>query len=152
MGETKETSYTLTLETLTDATQVNASGGTNTQSLQPDAGYIYEVISIFYGADDPAGSTSGTHKLEINHQNMNTPTYAIITATTGNNIRINDAGFTGDSLERPGNVDDQYKVMRNWLIATNGQPIDFVYTNSTDANQTGTRTLQVMCKKFREAL
>jgi hypothetical protein len=145
--------FTIEMVDLTDDTQVNSGGGTDTQSLQPDAGYVYEVVDIYAYIPDPVGSTANSHKLAISMQNCTTAeNIATIISATGNYIAISCSGFVGSTSEQPSNHREQFLIKQGGLLfASNSQPLDFKYTNSTDANQTGTRRIEVWVKKYREA-
>lgn len=153
MPITKNNSYKLKFIDLSDNTQVNSGGGTDSQDLTPKAGKIYQIYNIRYNADAPIGDTSGTHKLEIKY--FDGTSYHVIAYLIGNHstsISISSAGYTGDSVERPSAAADQYKTIWEVLHASNSYPIRFTYTNSTDAHQTGTRDLLIWVKEFNEAI
>jgi len=150
MGQTKEDRYTTKLIDLSDDTEVAHTGGQNVQTLQPDVGFVYEVINISYNA--PAVGTSGTHDLEMKY--TGDLHYIVrVRSTFATAIAIKSLGFIGDSSEEPAATNDQYDLMRRGvLIATNGLPISIPYTNDTDVAQAGTRELLIVVKKYREAI
>lgn len=134
---------------LSDNTQVNSGGGTNTQTLQPPQGLMYKVVDMYYSAIDPVGSSANNHRLYVNWSGRSDYGPIFISANTGANIKIQYNGFDG-TAEVPANIGDQYKVMREWLHCTYDLPIEFKYENNTDANQTGTRTLEIIVEVYAE--
>lgn len=147
----REGNYTIEVITLTDDTTITHAPTTQTLQLKPDVGFVYEVLDIGYQAPDPVGSGAGTHQLYISYNGAFND-MARIKATTGNAVWIAITGFDGDSSEVPSAIGDQYDIMHNRLHASNSVPIDFAYTNSTDVDQSGTRTLIIVVKKYREAI
>ncbi len=148
----REGNYELKLITLTDDTTVAHAPTSITNTLQPDVGFIYQIIEIGYTAPDPIGSGAGTHKIVGEYNGAYKPIFSI-TGTTGTAISINLSGFTGDSDETPTNIREQQILKNGGLIfASNSVPFNFTYTNSTDVDQTGTRTCIVFVKKYREAI
>jgi len=123
-----------------------------TQTLQPAAGKIYQVIEIYANLPDPAGSSAGTHYIHGKYQNI-TGSMIYISSGFGNDITIDQNGFTGSGTERPSGNSEQFLVPRGgMIICSNSQPFDFVYTNSTDVDQTGTRTLEILVKEYPERI
>jgi len=152
---TLEDNYKLVEIDLSDDTQVNSGGASNTQTLQPDAGYVYEIINMNISIPDAVGSTAGTHVLQIYWKAAyeTGDLIAVMSATTGNAISAGYGGtITGDNYEDPGNAREQFLMLRNTTICSNTYPISFTYTNNLDANQTGTRTIKILAKQRREAL
>lgn len=145
----REGNYTLELIDLSDDTTVAHAPTAITNTLQPPVGFVYEVVNIDYNAPAPVGDSAGTHKVTVEYDGTS---LALINGNHSTTIKIYQAGFSGDVGEIPGIVDDQLRIMREWLVASYDNPIDFVYTNSTDADQTGTRVLRVWVKKYREAI
>jgi hypothetical protein len=129
------------------STQVNA-GADNTISIEPDPGYIYQIISIYYKAVDPVGSTAGTHDVEIRSESGYC-SYALVKANTGSDVAIIRGVFYGDSTEAPSGTAEQFKICQGQIWIGNGESLDFIYSNDTDANQTGTRNLRLLVKKYR---
>jgi hypothetical protein len=145
--------YKITVIDLSDATAVPHTTGTNNQDLQPDAGKVYEIIGMFMSIAAPIGDTSGTHQQTINrYDGTSYRTVGTIKGNHSTSLSIEQGGFVGDSLERPSDSVSQYNIIFNGYIkATNTYPIRFTYTNNTDANQTGTRTLIIWVKEYQEA-
>jgi len=148
MGYVVNPRFTLTLIDLDDATVVASGGGTNTKSLTPDDGIVYEVINIGYSAAPPIGATANSHDIEATYQG---DLYRILKITSNFNagIYINQLGF-GGTTDEPSGIDEQYKIMRERIFVTNAIHLDIVYTNDTDANQTGTRNCKILVKKYAE--
>jgi len=134
---------------LSDDTQVNSGGNTNTQTLQPPTGQIYKVVGI--SLNTPAiGGASGTHKTEFNYDSFIFPE-GRLQGTDGANYYIAYNVFTANS-ELPANSSDQLNFINKILWATNDEPLKITYTNSSDANQTGTRTLVFMVAIYKELI
>lgn len=147
----KSAGFTLKYIDLSDATQVNSGGGTDTKSLQPPVGKIWEVIGLNLNMPDAVGSTAGTHSLLINMAN-DTDSKAIIASCVSNTgVTITYAGrygFTGTTVA-PTALDNlrwNFKTHN----ASNEYPMLFKYINSLDAHQTGTRTIKILVKEFNE--
>lgn len=142
--------FKLKLIDLSDDTQVNSGGGTNTQTLQPPNGKIYQVIDIYMHIPDPVGSSANAHTMDVSFQNCYlNENLAYISANTGTAMYISNSGFVGTS-EQPSNAREQYLFAHHSLFCSYDQPINFLYTNNTDANQTGTRRLEIFVKEYNE--
>jgi len=155
MGINTEKNYRLELIDLSTDDTVNSSGASDTILLQPDKGFIYEVKFIIFQAWTPAGSSSGTHVLYIYPANViSTPALsATIQGNFGTTIRIGqNSAFTGDTEQPSGSASQLELITKGVYVASNTYPVAFKYVNNTDANQTGTRTLKILVKKYREAL
>lgn len=150
MGIAFQPYFKLKLIDLSDATQVNSGGANNEQNLQPDSGKVYQIVGMEYTAANPVGSTAGTHQLTI-RRNNGSATYdlGVIISNTGSDIKINRNGFDGTS-ESPTAIAQQYDIMNRFIYCDNTDYITFRYINSTDANQTGTRTLKLWVKEYNE--
>ena len=137
---------------LSDNTAV-AAAGSNTQTLTPVAGKIYVIRNIFYNAADPAGSGAGTHTLSCRQVYVSSDRVLFeITATTGNDIKITQVAFVGDSSEAPSNAREQALLQKGGqLWASNSYPLKFTYTNNTDVQQAQTRTLEILYTEHDEA-
>jgi len=152
LGYNINTGFKIKLIDLSDNTVVTSGGGTNTQTLQPPAGKIYQVIQIEYSVATPPGSSANTHDLVIQYQSS---TVAIATLSTAFSKSIYISGattpyeFFADS-EDPSAASQQFKICSEAIWCSNSLPVDFIYTNDTDANQTGTRTLIIYVKEYNE--
>jgi len=145
--------FKLKLIDLSDNTSVASSGGTNKQTLQPDPGKIYEVCKIWYVASDPAGSSAGSHKIECHYETTGDTYNGVfrIAGNTGSGIYTRFGGFVGDSEEAPSTEATQQLYIGSCnLVCSNTYPLNFTYTNSTDVNQTATRTLKILVKEYNE--
>jgi len=136
---------------LTDSTTVNAGGSTDTQVIQPSVGEWVQVVAI--SATIPAiGGASGNHSLTIKMgASATTLSVGDLVGTDGAVMYITKSSFIADT-ENPSDVTDQLNLITNGLVANNDEPISFVYKNSSDVNQTGTRVLRAICKVYREVL
>ena len=151
MGYDREGNYAIEVIDLTATATVTHGPTSSTVQLKPPVGFVYEIVDIGYTAPDPAGSAAGTHSLHCNYLGAFSDVFRIL-CTTGTALFISVSGFFGDSSETPATDPDQYRLMRKYLVASNAVPLEFVYTNSTDVDQVGTRTLIVVVKKYREAI
>jgi hypothetical protein len=152
MGYTVDNNFKLKLIDLTNDDSVASGGGINTQNLRPNQGYIYQIIGIEGNHPDPVGSTAGTHSLAIRRDDgTNFFNIAFISANTGTDIEIQRNGFIG-TAETPSNITEQYDLIYKTLFCNYTNYISFRYTNSTDVNQTGTRTLKIWVKEFKEGV
>jgi len=147
----------LKLIDLSDDTQVNSGGGQDNQFLQPNAGFIYQIISIRYYAPDPSGSTSGTHTIDIYHNDTSSEFtkdthYLKAIANTGSNIVIDNHALTGDSSETPSGAEQQFGMINGCIWVDNANKLTLSYSNGTDANQTATRALNVWVKVYKEVI
>lgn len=148
MAVTKNNGSKLKLIDLSTNDTVASGGGTDDVLLQPSSGYIYRVNNIYLLIPDPSGSTSGTHQVFVRTEGGETY-FAKIKSATGGNVAINYLAFEGDIEERPTGATEQLAIIQN-LIASNDFPLEFAYTNSTDANQTGNRQLNILVEEIPE--
>jgi hypothetical protein len=140
----------LKLIDLSDNTSVASSGGTDTQTLQPNSGYIYKIVNMLVVIPAIAAA-SGAHTLSFKSQNT-TSGYNIIklSGTDGAVMRIYQGNFYADS-ESPSGASEQFLLIHGGLLmASNDEPIDIIYKNSSDTNQTGTRTLEILVEEIPE--
>lgn len=149
MGMNRENNSKLVLVDLS-ATATIAPAGTETNDLKPDVGFIYIVRYVYVRIPDPVGSGAGDHTIELTNTGFGTA-QAKAVAAFGNTIWIRYDALEGSSSELPSGVTQQQGILQN-LIASNSLPIEFKYTNGTDVNQTGTRAINVLVEKIREAV
>ena len=154
MGIVKSEFIGVKLIDLSDDTTI-APAGTNTQQLQPPVGQCYKLLHTEVNIPDPSGSTTGDHELRCfqNGQGESTSAYWRALSNTGNTINTNTMGWGVDS-ESPANARDMFMVLGNLIEcwATYDNPLDYKYTNDTDVNQTGTRTIKILVAVYRNAL
>ena len=148
--------FKLKLVDLSDDTQVNSGGGTDTQTLQPPTGKIYELVKLVLHIPDPVGSTANSHEIigyyDMGHASVYREGIFRCVATTGNDIETAYNELNADSVEGPSNAREQYKIINGPLYASNTYAIKFKYDNDTDANQTGTRTILCLVKEYDEVI
>jgi len=138
---------------LSDDTTVSSGGGTDTQTLRPNEGEIYVVYNTY--ANIPAiGGASGDHDLEAFWKSSSGQLRAFkLDGTDGAVMYI--LGYGGGfaaSTEQPSDSDDQMELMmRGGIVLSYDHYMNFVYTNDSDTNQSGTRTLKIWVKVFSEA-
>ena len=83
---------------------VAAAGGTEVATIQPDVGKMYKLVQVWFYYPNPAGSTAGTHDIEIYRTSSPTTEYNGIlrcVATTGNYIKSSWGQLVADSQELP---------------------------------------------------
>jgi len=141
--------YKVKIIDLSDNTQVNSGGGTNTQTLKPAAGKIYEVFMI--GATWPAiGGASGNHSV-VTRLTDGTDTVNMLSITGTDGAVMSITGYYGcaGSSVLPNSIAYTLPMIRS-LVVSNTKYIEFYYANNSDTNQTGTRELNVWVKEFNE--
>jgi hypothetical protein len=147
--------FKLKVVDLSDDTNVAASG-TNSQTLQPAAGKIYQIVDIAYHAPDPAGSAAGTHEVRLYRSAITVSQDMIlrVAGTTGTAIQVGYCqNFAGDSSEDPSNAREQFLLIQGGLIwCSNSIPIVVYYKNDTDVAQAGTRTCKITVLEFDEVI
>ena len=138
---------------LSDNTTVAHTTGTNTQTLQPAAGFIYEIINIDVNIPVTNAGAAGNHSLTFRHDD-GTDTYNVIIATAVGNtvITINPRiGISAGVSEYPGGSAQQYDYLSKGIIKlSNTEYMTIVYTNNSDNDQTGNRALLIWVKEYRE--
>lgn len=143
--------FKLDVVNLTDDTTVTHAPTSIENILTPPVGKVYIIRNIFYNAPAPVGDSAGTHELELLQTYVTTGRR--ILKTKGNHsttLNIN-VDIVGDVEEIPGVVREQNLLIKNGQIfASNSYPLVFKYTNSTDADQTGSRALEVLVEVHNE--
>jgi len=137
---------------LSDDTTVASGGGSDTQTLQPPQGQIYKIIELSVDIPDPVGSSANYHRLSIGYQNFTDSNDIIfIQGNFGTDIRIYNGGLGGDVVY-PADDNNQLPLKRTMIYASYTEPLDFVYTNNTDVNQTGTRKIEIMTAVYKDLI
>ena len=147
----RENNYIVELLNLSEVDTVTHAPTTKTVVLQPPVGFVYEVIDINYNAGDPSGSGSGTHQIYGRYEGAFSDIFRV-KGNFGSSISIIVSGLVGNAGETPSAIADQLRLMQHTMIVSNTCFLNFNYTNSTDVDQTGTRSLTVVVKKYREAV
>lgn len=146
--------FYIKLVDLSDSTSI-AAGNDHTVTLEPPDGECYQIIDWMYDAPDPAGSSSGSQKLEAWPMGQTSGTkneILQVTGTFGNGIYVGDhCAFNGTS-ESPSAGSEQFNIIHGSLWATHEAPITFIYDNSTDVAQAGNRKLLLMVKVFKNVI
>jgi len=151
MPYNREDLYKIKRIDLTNDATVAHTGGTETQTLQPDVGFVYEIIDIYIDIPYSVGDTAGTHELSIKYQNQ-TEELSFIKSAFNNKLTVGTNGYYGSDTESPTAMSDQLNIMRHSIAVSHDQPLDFVYTNDLDADNTGTRAIEILVKQYREAV
>jgi len=150
MPVVKEPGFVLLFVDLSDDTLVTHGPTTNTVTLRPPKGWIYEVIDLGYEALDPIGSGAGTHQIYGTYADSFSDVFRVV-SNTGTDIYISVSGFFG-TTDSPAAIANQLEIMHKGVIkASYDVPFEFRYTNSTDVDKTGTRTCKLIVKKYPEA-
>jgi len=130
------------------------SGVTETTAITPPEGQIYSLIGLEVAIPDPAGSASGDHTFQlVNSSFSNLSEYLLCVRNSGGAINAqNDAGLVGDT-EMPSGIDEQlFAILGERIWCSNSIPLNVVYENDTDVNQTGSRTMKFLFKVYKEVL
>jgi len=145
----------LVITTTTLSTQVDV-GGSEATNILSTAGTIATLMQFWAYALAPAGATSGTHKISIGIGSLTDSFNYLfeVQAAYNKTVRIGlTAGLGSDTTVVTGNgyatfAEFQNAVQRGLIKfgATATDRLIVMYTNNTDANQTGTR------KIYHEAL
>ena len=141
----------------TDDTQVNTSASSESL-LQPPKGQIYKIVNMEFFSADPVGSTSGSQKMQIKFDDDNITALddeiliAIGTGNTGTDLSMTYNEW-GASSSIPGS-DNEEKIFwgTRQLICSNSLPLSFWYINTTDANKTGTKYLNLIVEVYKDLL
>ena len=143
--------YTLEILDIDDDTTVTHAPTSITNALTPPPGFVYEILSLSVSIPDPAGSAAGTHSLLIQPAGAASNQRIFkIDANTGSTIVCKYNQWTATTVN-PGAAAQQFTQL-SACIASFDVPLNFVYTNSTDVDQAGTRAIQMLVKKYREAV
>jgi len=131
-----------------------AASENETQLLQPPKGQIYKLKSLFFSILDPAGSSSGDHRFEVQLENsITTRNYIYLNSAFGNYIEISSNGFYGTASEWPAATTDQLNLMRGGsIMASNAEPLEIKYSNNTDVVQSAERKLECFVEIYKEVL
>ena len=131
-----------------------AAAATDDIEITPPKGLIYVIAGVEVSIPDPAGSASGNHSLYVYNKFFSVDsTYFDLKSNAGGAIYIqNDTGLIADT-ENPGAGSDQFKaILGERSIVNNDYPLVVRYSNQTDVSQTGTRTVKIMFKVYKELL
>jgi len=150
VGNDREMNYKLEILDLSQTGTVAHSGGTETYTIQPNEGFIYEVKCLYFYVAIPAGGTGGTQGLDIYSDGYAKTDNNWISLTQAHNsvLKIANQQYTGTN-EKP-TLEQSYSA--NNIVASQTYPVKIKYTNNTDADQTNTREVVAVVKKIREAL
>jgi hypothetical protein len=150
MGIFSHQHFKIKLVDLSDATSVASGGGTNTQTLQPDAGFIYQVINIELIVPAIAAATGNHYTICRKSNGTTDDDYFRLLGTDGSTYYIDGYGGFTASTENPSAITQQWAIMHEAMWCNNDEYFTFRYTNSSDTNQTGTRTLRIRVKEYPE--
>lgn len=143
--------FKLKLIDLSTSATVASGGGSDTIALQPNSGYIYQVINCIIVV--PAVGTANTHLIEIRTGLGTSGNYDQLYAKSTFAAEINIGRYgtvTANDTELPSGDAAQQNIILGGLWGNYDYPIDIKYTNSTDVNQTGTRTYIFLVKEYKE--
>lgn len=150
MGMSRNPSFGLEVIDLATTSSVAHTGGTDTVSLTPPAGVIYEVVDMWLNI--PAVGTAGTHEVLMGFIDLNAFHILLFGKSNfGSSITFTQRLIgTADSNKTPSaNADQQNNSTR--IFCSSDHTLDFKYTNNTDVNQTGNRDIKILVKKYPEA-
>ena len=135
---------------------VAGGGGTESVTIQPPDGLIYELIGCgFYVQQVAAGGDGGVHDFRIGRggssiQNLIAKYASAYTSA----ITVYQSGIaqTADSSQYPDTDAAQAGILQN-LYANYDLPLTVYYTNNaTTADQTSNRNYDIFCKVYKEVL
>lgn len=139
----------LHVDLTTDATVI--STGSETVQLKPPEGFIYRLVALWINIPDPVGSGSGTHSLWMKNTSMDAGFKNMyISSNTGADLLATYGVLSGTVVQPSAAQQQQDMIATIW--ASNSEPFDFAYTNSTDVSQTGTREIDCLVLMCREAV
>jgi len=122
--------------------------------LKPNKGFIYQVIGVYVDIPDPIGSGANDHELYFYSDAFGTrySSYLEVRVNSGADIDIQtDSGLVGNT-ESPTNIDEQLWAICERMWASYDVPLHILYRNDTDVNQTGTRTIKLLVKVYKDLL
>lgn len=137
---------------LSDTTQVNAAAN-NTQTLQPPKGFLYEIRGMAAKFPDPVGSGAGSHTIFMNIAGSASIYGRLFSATSDFGSDISYAARYGwlATATYPSSGDSQRQLYQTTIVS-NEYPLDFLYSNNTDVNQTGNREIYLLVLKTQEVI
>ncbi len=150
MPISKEDRFKLELIDLTDDTLVAHAPTNFTNALQPPSGCIYKIVGLKIDIPIPVGGSAGTHSLTVVHELTDTFQHMYVSSAFDTTIYFQMSEGLGGTTKKP--VYPNVLHVLNTLYANHDNPINFVYTNASDADQTGTRIIKVLVKKYREMI
>jgi len=122
-----------------------AAGASYTWTLTPPAGEVWRIRSIGLNIAAPVGATSGTHLLDIYHTAATT---ALNQALSINNVFGAGIKILGNTpMVKAGSIPSSEEAFRGAIVGlacSNSSPLVLVYTNLTNAAQTGILGLSVV--------
>ena len=148
MGYFAESGFKIELVDLT-STGTIAPAGTDAITLQPPEGYAYQILDMNLRASLPAGGSSGTHEFKGRITGNYHDEFWVI-AAFNSVVYIAPYDFNGPDTERPTAIGQQFPTIHETMYCTNDNPLVITYTNDTDVDQTGSRTVIVIVKKTRQ--
>jgi hypothetical protein len=134
----------VSLETLDSATTV-AVAANETVVIQPPAGKLWILQTLYLQAPVPSGGTSGSHDFILYHGATTMP-FAQGRASFDKQARYQynewrDNNGAALTIEAPTNKGAQQAMIRG-LHLSNGVPLRVQYLNNTDVSQGGTRIIR----------
>jgi len=152
MGYFVINNFKLKLIDLSDDTNIAGGGGTNTQTLKPDPGFVYEIIHIDCNIPAIAAAT-GNHTLRLYYQNGTYEANMIyMSGTDGSLMSIGGYYGLAASSELPNSHSTQQPLISGKnMYVSNTNYMEILYTNSSDTAQAGTRRLLFYVKEYKEA-
>lgn len=132
---------------------VASGGGTDTISLQPPKGLCYKILGVHYYATAIGGAT-GTHLMKMEN-NFGAATdyieYFQVEGANGGSFAVIDSQLNG-STEIPSSGTQQTPILLGSMWSTYDNPIDIVYENNSDTNQTGDRNCRIIYAVYRNGM
>lgn len=133
----------LVAQELSDTTDVAATNSLQ-QVFTPPKGRLWEIVGMYLNTGAPPGAASGVHEFVLR-----TGDISLITGRSvfGSAITWNHSHWqVADSAKLPADAVTTLLAIINTAFS-NDEPIKIDYTNGTDVNASGTRTLRFYIKE-----
>jgi hypothetical protein len=138
---------------LTTSDVVASGGGEDIVQIKPGAGKIWEITGLSIRIPSIGGAAS-IHSFKVYPTNREDTTHDYFLFANGNattELRADmQEGLVGGAQESPSDYVEQFEIMAHVMWASNSEPLDIIYINNADANQTGERIVVVTVKEYTE--
>ena len=126
------------------------AGSSETITVQPPSGKIWRVVGCGFWCDPPSGATSGNHQVYIYCRPSTLTIIGVkVSSSYDKSVRIE---YGSNALESP-TPSDQVAFLHSLqsVIGTYDIPFKVHYWNSTDADQTNERKIELLLEEEDEA-
>lgn len=131
------------------ATTVKA-GNTETVTVTPPAGYVYEILGLKMTVVKPGGTSTGDHGFTVGDETNNLG-LGNFKSVHGSNCEFDHgmAIIADDTQRPPANTDQMLSYKHTRFDENTG--ININYLNNTDADQANARTIKLIVRKIKVA-